>query len=139
AGRRRLARQSGCRTGPEGAQFMIRVQNQPRERRLLRVPETDHSHDIPHLVLVAAIAVALLALGFYLRTLHPGVGPSLDSMELQIAAKVGGVIHPPGSPQYLMLGKLVMDLPLDGSAAYQIGRASCRERVGRPGDAAAAE
>lgn len=99
---------------------MIRVQNQPRERRLLRVPETDHSHDIPHLVLVAAIAVALLALGFYLRTLHPGVGPSLDSMELQIAAKVGGVIHPPGSPQYLMLGKLVMDLPLDGSAAYRL-------------------
>src|SRR5690606_39281180 len=98
---------------------MIRVQNQRRERRLLRVPETDHSHDIPHLVLVAAIAVALLALGFYLRTLHPGVGPSLDSMELQIAAKVGGVIHPPGSPPYLMPGKLVMHASLGSIAAYR--------------------
>src|SRR5690554_7182133 len=99
---------------------MIRVQNQPRERRLLRVPETDHSHDIPHLVLVAAIAVALLALGFYLRTLHPGVGPSLDSMELQIAARVGGIIHPPGSPQYLMLGRLAMDLLPGPNAAYRL-------------------
>lgn len=84
------------------------------------MPETEHSQDIPGLVLIAAVAVALLSLGFYLRTLHPGVGPSLDSMELQIAAEVGGVIHPPGSPQYLMLGGLLMDMPVGGNAAYRL-------------------
>ena len=50
---------------------------------------------VPRIVLLAALATALLALGVYLRTLHPGVGPSFDSIELQIASLVGGVIHWP--------------------------------------------
>lgn len=72
------------------------------------------------LILLAALAVSILALGLYLQTLHPGVGPSLDSMELQIAALTGGVIHPPGSPQYLLLGQAIMHLPIGGSPAYRL-------------------
>jgi hypothetical protein len=71
-------------------------------------------------VLLAALAVALLALGLYLGTLHPGVGPSIDSIELHTAALVGGVIHPPGSPQYLMLGRLMMTILPGPSAAYRL-------------------
>jgi hypothetical protein len=80
---------------------------------------TDHE-PIPHIVLLAALAAALLALGIYLGTLHPGVGPSIDSIELHTAALVGGVIHPPGSPQYLMLGRLMMAILPGHSAAYRL-------------------
>ena len=74
----------------------------------------------PRIVLLAALGVALLALGLYLRTLHPGVGPSIDSIELHTAVAVGGLIHPPGSPQYLMLGRLAtMILPGPG-VAYRL-------------------
>jgi len=70
--------------------------------------------------ILGAGVVTLTALYLYLRTLHPGVGPSLDSMELQIAVLVDGVIHPPGSPQYLLLGKLAM-LALPGpNPAYRL-------------------
>jgi len=88
----------------------------------LRVRDADlMEHDpVPGIVILAALAVVLLALGLFLRTLHPGVGPSLDSIELQIAALVRGVIHPPGSPQYLILGRLVMDLPLGGDEAFRL-------------------
>lgn len=75
---------------------------------------------VPRIALLAALAVALLALALYLRTLHPGVGPSLDSIELQIAALVRGVIHPPGSPQYLMLGTLAMQALPGPSAAARL-------------------
>ncbi len=72
------------------------------------------------IVLLAALAASLLALGLYLLTLHPGVGPSLDSMELQIAALVRGVIHPPGSPQYLMLGRAAMSVLPGPNPAYRL-------------------
>jgi hypothetical protein len=86
------------------------------------VPETEQTEHtrLTPIVLLSALAVALLSLGLYLRTLHPGVGPSLDSMELQIAALVNGVIHPPGSPQYLVLGKLAMHALPGPSMAYRL-------------------
>jgi hypothetical protein len=74
----------------------------------------------PRIALFSALAVALLALALYRMTLHPGVGPSLDSMELQIASLVGGVIHPPGSPQYLMLGRLAMTILPGPNLAYRL-------------------
>lgn len=75
---------------------------------------------MPGLVIVAALALALISLGLYRWTLHPGVGPSLDSMELQIAAGESGIIHPPGSPQYLMLGHLAMNVLPGPNAAYRL-------------------
>lgn len=99
------------------------------------MPETNRTHDdtLPGLVIVAAVALALLSLGLYLLTLHPGVGPSLDSMELQIAARVGGIIHPPGSPQYLMLGRLAMDVLPGPSAAYRLNLMSAIFAAGMVG------
>lgn len=83
-------------------------------------PEKSDTLRIPRIEMMAALAVGLLALAVYLRTLHPGVGPSLDSIELQIAALVRGLIHPPGSPQYLWLGGLLMRLPLGLNAAFRL-------------------
>lgn len=62
----------------------------------------------------------LLSLGVYLLTLHPGVGPFLDSIELQTAALVRGVIHPPGSPQYLLLSRLAMSILPGADPAYRL-------------------
>lgn len=86
------------------------------------MPEKEQVRErlVPPIILLAALAMALLALGVYLRTLHPGVGPSLDSLELQIAALVRGIIHPPGSPQYLMLGSLAMEVLPGPNAAYRL-------------------
>lgn len=75
---------------------------------------------ISGLELLAAGAIALLTLGMYLRTLHPAVGPSFDSIELQIAALVRGVIHPPGSPQYLMLGRFMMSVLPGPNLAFRL-------------------
>ncbi len=83
--------------------------------------ELEHAEaPIPRIILLAALAVALLTLGAYLQTLHPGVGPSLNSIELQIAALVAGIIHPPGSPQYLVLGHLAMQALPGVNAAYRL-------------------
>jgi hypothetical protein len=41
-------------------------------------------------------------------------------MELQIAVLVNGVIHPPGSPQYLLLGKLAMAVFPGPNRAYRL-------------------
>jgi hypothetical protein len=75
---------------------------------------------LPRSAVIGAVVAAVVALGLYVRTLHPGVGPSLDSIELQIATLVNGVIHPPGSPQYLVLGKLAMGVLPGPNAAYRL-------------------
>lgn len=46
----------------------------------------------------------------YFRTLHPGVGPYLDSIEYQLTTLVLGVSHPPGYPLYTWLGRLFVAL-----------------------------
>ena len=71
-------------------------------------------------MIISACAIAVLAFGLYVRTLHPGVGPSLDSIELQIAVLVQGIIHPPGSPQYLVLGRLASLLLPGPGTAYRL-------------------
>lgn len=81
---------------------------------------TNNRQSLPVIAVITAVILSLLSLALYSRTLHPGVGPSLDSMELQIAALVDGVIHPPGSPQYLLLGKLAMQILPGPSAAYRL-------------------
>lgn len=86
----------------------------------MQQPPDRASTPIPRPALLAALLVVLLSLGVYLRTLHPGVGPFLDSIELQTAALVRGVIHPPGSPQYLMLGRLAMSLLPGVDPAYSL-------------------
>ncbi len=49
----------------------------------------------------------------YYLTLHPGVGPYLDSIQYQIVTLVLGVSHPPGYPLYTWVGALfVHGLPL---------------------------
>ncbi len=69
--------------------------------------------------LTAAIAAVIAGIAYY-ATLHPGVGPSFDSIELQIAVLVRGVIHPPGSPQYLLLGDLFTGLVPVGDVAFRL-------------------
>ncbi len=71
----------------------------------------------------AAWATAVLAAGIaffhYVRTVHPGVGPFLDSVEYQTTVAVLGVSHPPGYPLYTILGKLFSYIPWwDGLAQF---------------------
>lgn len=56
-------------------------------------------------------AAALIAFYYYARTVQPGVGPFLDSVEYQTTVAVGGVSHPPGYPLYTFLGQLFTALP----------------------------
>jgi len=59
---------------------------------------------------VAGVTAAAVVFLLYLRTLHPGVGPYLDSIEYQITTLVLGVSHPPGYPLYTWLGRLFVVL-----------------------------
>ena len=55
--------------------------------------------------LAGAAAVAAIGWALYLRTLAPGLLGS-DSGEFQMAAWLGGFVHPTGYPLYLLLGAL---------------------------------
>ncbi|HEC36311.1 MAG TPA: DUF2723 domain-containing protein [Anaerolineae bacterium] len=68
----------------------------------------------------AAVVVAVVALVLYLHTLHPGVGPYLDSIEYQITTLVLGVSHPPGYPLYTGLGRLFVALLPWRNAAFRL-------------------
>ncbi len=67
----------------------------------------------------AAVAAAVAAL-LYVRTVHPGVGPYLDSIEYQITTLVLGVSHPPGYPLYTWLGRLFVTLVPLRNPAYRL-------------------
>ena len=71
-------------------------------------------------LILSTALIAAFALAIYLWTLHPGVGPSLDSIELQMAVLTRGIIHPPGSPQYIMLGSLAMRVLPGANAAARL-------------------
>ena len=71
-------------------------------------------------LLVSGALLAALTAVLYVRTLHPGVGPYLDSIQYQITTLVMGVSHPPGYPFYTWLGALfVHGLPF-GNPAYRL-------------------
>ncbi len=83
-----------------------------------RVPWVSEK-DRSALRLTAAFLVVLFG-WLYVRTLHPGVGPYLDSIQYQITTLVMGVSHPPGYPTYTWLGALfVHGLPF-GNPAYRL-------------------
>ncbi len=69
-----------------------------------------------HLGLLAVSAGLPLAL--YLRTMPPTVY-GLDSAELSVGAYTLGLVHAPGYPLYLMLGKLFTLLPV-GDVGYRM-------------------
>jgi hypothetical protein len=54
----------------------------------------------------------------YWRTLAPGVY-GFDSAELATGVYTQGVVHPPGYPLYLLLGRLFIQLPF-GDVAYRL-------------------
>ena len=64
--------------------------------------------------------LALLSGVLYATTLHPGVGPYLDSVQYQLTTLTWGVSHPPGYPLYTWLGALfVHGLPI-GNPAWRL-------------------
>ena len=56
----------------------------------------------------------------YFQTVHPGVGPYLDSVQYQITTLVLGVSHPPGYPMYTWLGRLFITLVPLSNPAYRL-------------------
>jgi len=73
----------------------------------------------PPLAMPTLSVLAFLApLIVYIRTLAPAVYP-FDSAELATASHVLGIIHAPGYPLYLILGKLFSLLPI-GNVAYRM-------------------
>lgn len=73
---------------------------------------------------VGALGAGLAAFVLYVRTLHPGVGPYLDSIEYQITTLVLGVSHPPGYPLYTWLGHLFVTLLPWRNPAFRLNLSS---------------
>lgn len=67
---------------------------------------------------LVALAVAVIALAVYTRTMMPGVG-FWDTGEFQTVAAVLGIAHPTGYPLYTLLGKTFTWWPW-GSVAYRV-------------------
>jgi 4-amino-4-deoxy-L-arabinose transferase-like glycosyltransferase len=60
---------------------------------------------------VISISIAVITFLIYLRTLAPGVY-GFDSAELATGVVTLGIVHPPGYPLYLLLGKVFTFLPI---------------------------
>ncbi len=70
------------------------------------------------LTFVTGLLVLLAVLGVYLRTLAPTV-PFWDAGEFIAVSKILGIPHPPGTPFYVMLGRLATLVPL-GNIAQRV-------------------
>jgi hypothetical protein len=79
--------------------------------------------------LAAALAAAITGV-LYWNTVHPGVGPYLDSVEAQIVVQVTGVLRAPGDPLYLLLGKLFTTLVPISNLAFRLNLMSAVCSVG---------
>jgi hypothetical protein len=66
----------------------------------------------------AGISLFLLTFLVYMRTLAPGVY-GFDSAELATGVFTQGIVHPPGYPLYLLIGKLFTFLPFR-DVAYRL-------------------
>ncbi len=66
--------------------------------------------------LLLAILVGIL----YRRTLHPGVGPYLDSIEYQLSTLTLGVSHPPGYPLFTWIGAVFVHLLPFNNPAFRL-------------------
>jgi hypothetical protein len=64
------------------------------------------------------LLVFLTALGVYLRTLAPTV-PFWDAGEFITVAKILGIPHPPGTPFYVLLGRVATLVPI-GNIAQRV-------------------
>ena len=84
--------------------------------------------DLPALRLTAAL-LAVLSGYLYWSTLHPGVGPYLDSIQYQITTLVMGVSHPPGYPLYTGLGALFVRIVPFGNPAFRLNLLSAAASV----------
>ncbi len=71
-------------------------------------------------ILITAFAISLLSLALYLQTIRSQIGPSIDSVELHLGALTSGVVHPPGSPQYVALAEAAAALLPGPDAAYRV-------------------
>lgn len=78
-----------------------------------RIGELARSHQI-----ILAVSTIILPLLVYLRTMPPTVY-GLDSAELSVGAYTLGLVHAPGYPLYLLLGKLFTFLPV-GDVGYRL-------------------
>lgn len=88
---------------------------------------------IPSLEWMAAVAVALLAAGAALRTLHPGLGPTLEVIQFQAAALSGGLPPAPGSPLLLLLSTILLRLSLPLDPAFTVNLLSIIAAAGAIG------
>lgn len=67
---------------------------------------------------LGAVLAGAVPFAFYLRTLAPTVY-GVDSAELSTGAYLLGIVHPPGSPGYLLLGHAFTWLPV-GDIGYRL-------------------
>jgi hypothetical protein len=77
----------------------------------------------------AGISLFLLTFLVYLKTLAPGVF-GFDSAELATGVFTQGIVHPPGYPLYLLIGKLFTFLPIR-DVAYRLNLMSACFSDGR--------
>jgi len=82
-----------------------------------------------HLLNLTGVLLILLVGALYRRTLHPGVGPYLDSIEYQLTTLTLGVSHPPGYPLFTWIGALFVHLIPFNNPAFRLNLLSLAASV----------
>lgn len=84
------------------------------------MPDTPPSSSTARGLWLTGLLLVAITGTAYWHTLHPGVGPYLDSIEYQLTTLTLGISHPPGHPLYTWLGALfVHGLPF-GNPAFRL-------------------
>ncbi len=91
------------------------------------VPGTDRGPG--RLTFMAGLLVFLAALGVYLRTLAPSA-PFWDAGEFISVSKILGIPHPPGTPFYVLLGRVATLVPLGNVAQRVNGMSALASALG---------
>ena len=93
--------------------MLAAIKEKVRNHNLVKIALSD-----PASSAIFQIALPVLSFLIYYLTLSPGVF-GFDSAELATGVFTWGIIHPPGYPLYLILGKIFSFLPF-GDLAYRL-------------------
>jgi len=84
-----------------------------------QVVDFSQSNKVIKTILISSPVLAVFTLIIYLRTVAPGVW-GFDSAEFASGVYSLGIIHPPGYPLYILLGRLFITLVPISNLAYKL-------------------
>ena len=79
----------------------------------------DNRPNLDRTNIIIGFITLIIALAMYLKTLAPSIS-FWDCGEFVAASVIFGIPHPPGSPVFIIIGKIFASIPFSGDMAYRV-------------------